>query len=323
MQRGAWRGLLAVLVLAGLSTTLERAIAQNSGRPITIVVPFSPGTGQDVLARTIAEDLQRKWRQPVVVDNRPGANGVIGSQVVARAAPDGQTLLLTATSFTSNYSVLKTVPYDPIKDFEPIIQLATGHLALAIHPSIPAKTTSEFIAHAKARSGSLNYASAGTGGPHHLAMELFKQSTGADLQHIPYKGTSGAVTDLLAGHVDAGFVAIHVVMPTLNQVKLLGAAAKERASVLPDLPTLDEQGVKGFDVSLWYGLFAPAGTPPETITRFNTAINEALSDPQIIQRLNGQGLSLVGGPPDRLGEKTRSEIEMWRKVVREAGIEPN
>lgn len=322
MKPRSGRAFLAILALCGLTATWQEAAAQSSGRPITIVVPFSPGTGQDVLARVLGEDLQKKWQQPFVIDNRPGANGVIGSQVVARAAPDGHTLLLTATSFTSNYSVLKTVPYDPVKDFAPIIQLATGHLALAIHPSVPAQTTSEFIEYAKTRPGKLNYASAGTGGPHHLAMELFKQSTGADLQHIPYKGTSGAVTDLLAGHVDAGFVAIHVVLPTLNQIRLLGAAAKERASVLRELPTLDEQGVTGFDVSLWYGLFAPAGTPPETVARFNKAINEALADPRVAERLSGQGLTIVGGPPERLGEKTRSELEIWRKVVREAGITP-
>jgi len=314
------RACAAVVALFGFVAAAPQAGAQSSDQPVTIVVPFTPGTGPDVLARTPADELHKKWQQPFVIDNKPGANGVIGAQIVARAVPDGQTLLMTATSFTSNYSVLKSVPYDPVKNFEPVIQIGTGHLALAVHPSVPVKTTSEFIAYAKTKPGALNYASAGTGGPHHLAMELFKQSTGVDLQHVPYKGTSGAVTDLLAGHVDAGFVAIHVMLPSRDKIRMLGAAAKERAEIVPDLPTLDEQGVSGFDVSLWYGLFAPAGTPSKTIARYNTAINEILADPRIAERLKGQGLAVVGGPPERLGDKTKNELDTWRKVVRRAGI---
>jgi tripartite-type tricarboxylate transporter receptor subunit TctC len=320
MRRLSCRIFLVITALFGPTLTWGVSAAQSPGRPITISVPYSPGTGQDVLARIIAEELQKKWGQPVVVDNKPGANGAIGTQTAARAAPDGHTLLMTSTSFTSNLSVLKNVPYDPVKDFLPVIEPATGHLALGIHPSIPAKTTNEFIAYAKARPDALNYSSPGTGGPHHLAMELFKQSAKVDLKHIPYRGTGGAVADLIAGHVDAGFVALHVVMPILNQIRLLGSAGRERTTVLPDLATLDEQGLTGFNVTLWYGLFVPAGTPLQIILRFNTAINEMLMDPRIVESLSKIGLTIVGGPPERLGQQVKREIEVWQRVVEEAGI---
>jgi tripartite-type tricarboxylate transporter receptor subunit TctC len=296
------------------------AAAQAPGRAITIIVPFSPGTGQDVLARMIAEDWQRRWGNPVVVDNKPGANGVIGSQAVARAAPDGHTLMLNATSFTTNLSLQKNVPYDPVKNFMPVAELAVGQLALAVHPSVPVQTLKDFIAYAKAHPGELNYSSPGIGGPHHLAMELFKLSTGTDLKHIPYKGTSGAVADLLGGHVQAGFVAIHVIKPALGQIKLLGAAMRERSEVLPDLPTLDEQGVTGFNVTLWYALFAPAGTPTDIVTRYNEAINDMLKQPAVIDTLTRQGLTVAGGPPERLGALVQREIAVWSKVVKDAGI---
>ena len=312
--------LFAIFAVFASALGMGIGHGQTPGRAITIVVPYSPGTGQDVLARLIGEELQKKWGQAVVVDNKPGANGVIGSQAVARAAPDGHTLLLTSTSFTTNLSLQKHVPYDPIKSFAPIVELAIGHLALGVHPSVPANTTQEFIAYAKSQPGKLNYSSPGVGGPHHLAMELFKQSTKTDLTHIPYKGTAGAVADLLGGHVNAGFVAIHVVMPMLSQVRLLGAAAKERPAVLPDLQTLDEQGVTGFNVTLWYALFAPAGTSPEIIKRYNTAINEMLLQPQVAESLNRQGLTVVGGPPERLSQLVEREIGVWQKVVKEAGI---
>jgi tripartite-type tricarboxylate transporter receptor subunit TctC len=313
-------GRFAILAVFALLLGSAVADAQTSGRPITIVVPYSPGTGQDVLARLLGEELQKKWGQAVVVDNKPGANGVIGSQAVARAAPDGHTLLLTSTSFTTNLSLQKHVPYDPVKSFAPIAELAVGHLALGVHPSVPANTTQEFIAYAKNQPGKLNYSSPGVGGPHHLAMELFKQSTKTELTHIPYKGTAGAVADLLGGHVNAGFVAIHVVMPMLNQIRLLGAAAKERPAVLPELKTLDEQGVSGFNVTLWYALFAPAGTPTEIVARYNGAINEVLTQSQVVESLNRQGLTVVRGGPERLSQLVQREIDVWQKVVKEAGI---
>jgi tripartite-type tricarboxylate transporter receptor subunit TctC len=298
------------------------ASSQTAGRTITIVVPFTPGTGPDILARTIGEEIQRRWNQPVVVDNKPGASGNIGTQIVARAAPDGHTLLMTSNPFTANISLLKDVPYDPVKSFAPIVMPGYGVLALAVHPSLPATTTKEFIDYAKARPGEIDYGSPGIGTPHHLAMELFKLTGNVDLRHIPYRGSAGAVTDLLGGHVKAGFMAVHLALPLVqgNQIRLLGVASIPRAKVAPDLPTLDEQGITGFDVNLWYGLLAPAGTPPETIARYNTVVNEILRQPQIVEALAKQGLTVAGGTSEQFGQFIIADAEKWRQVVKDAGI---
>jgi tripartite-type tricarboxylate transporter receptor subunit TctC len=310
------------LFAAGLFALPSAAPAQTPGRTITIVVPFTPGTGPDILARTIGEEIQRRWNQPVVVDNKPGASGNIGTQVVARAAPDGHTLLMTSNPFTANISLLKDVPYDPIKSFTPIVAPGYGVLALAVHPSLPVKTTQEFIAYAKAHPGTIDYGSPGIGTPHHLAMELFKLSTGTDVRHIPYRGSAGAVTDIIGGHVKTGFLAVHLALPLLqsNQVRLLGVASLERSKVTPDLATLDSQGIAGFEVNLWYGLLAPAGTAREVVMRYNAVVNEILRQPQTIEALGKQGLTLSGGTPEQFAQFIAADAAKWQKVVKEAGI---
>ena len=298
------------------------AEAQTPGRTITIVVPFTPGTGPDILARTIGEEIQKRWNQSVIVDNKPGASGNIGTQIVARADPDGHTLLMTSNPFTANLSLLKDVPYDPLKNFVPVIEPGYGTLALAVHPSVPVNSMKEFVDYAKARPGQLDYGSPGIGTPHHLAMELFKLSANIDLKHIPYRGSAGAVTDLTGGHVKAGFMAVHLALPLAqsNQMRLLGAASLQRTKVKPDLPTLDEQGLTGFDVPLWYGLMAPAGTPQETIARYNAVVNEILQQPKIAESLAKQGLTVTGGTPDKLGQFLAADMAKWQKVVKDAGI---
>jgi tripartite-type tricarboxylate transporter receptor subunit TctC len=318
MRRWILRGALALAMLVPPFI----AAAQTAGRTITIVVPFTPGTGPDILARTIGEEIQRRWNQPVVVDNKPGASGNIGTQIVARAAPDGHTLLMTSNPFTANISLLKDVPYDPVKSFTPIVMPGYGVLALAVHPSLPVTTTKEFIGYAKARPGEIDYGSPGIGTPHHLAMELFKLTAKIDLRHIPYRGSAGAVTDLLGGHVKAGFMAVHLALPLVqgNQIRLLGVAGITRANVAPDLPTLDAQGISGFDVNLWYGLLAPAGTPRETIMRYNTVVNEILRQPEIVEALAKQGLTVAGGDPEEFRRFILADGAKWRQVVKEAGI---
>jgi tripartite-type tricarboxylate transporter receptor subunit TctC len=310
------------LLFAGLLALPSPAPAQTPGRTITLVVPFTPGTGPDIIARTIGEEIQRRWNQPVVVDNKPGASGNIGTQVVARAAPDGHTLLMTSNPFTANISLLKDVPYDPIKSFAPIVAPGYGVLALAVHPSLPVKTTKEFIDYAKAHPGTIDYGSPGIGTPHHLAMELFKLSTGTDVRHIPYRGSAGAVTDIIGGHVKAGFLAVHLALPLLqnNQVRLLGVASLERSKVTPDLATLDSQGIAGFEVNLWYGLLAPAGTSRDIINRYNTVVNEILRQPQTVEALGKQGLTLAGGTPEQFAQFIAADAAKWQKVVKEAGI---
>jgi tripartite-type tricarboxylate transporter receptor subunit TctC len=313
---GCW--LLVAFTLALPSP----APGQTPGRTITIVVPFTPGTGPDILARTIGEEIQRRWNQPVVVDNKPGASGNIGTQIVARAAPDGHTLLMTSNPFTANISLFKDVPYDPIKSFTPIVAPGYGVLALAVHPSLPVKTTQEFIAYAKGHPGTIDYGSPGIGTPHHLAMELFKLSTGTDVRHIPYRGSAGAVTDIIGGHVKSGFLAVHLALPLVqnNQVRLLGVASRERSKVTPDLATLESQGIAGFEVNLWYGLLAPAGTSRDVVMRYNAVVNEILRQPQTVEALGKQGLTLAGGTPEQFAQFIAADAAKWQKVVKEAGI---
>jgi tripartite-type tricarboxylate transporter receptor subunit TctC len=312
---------LTAALVGSVAAGLE-APAQTPGRTITIVVPFTAGTGPDILARTIGEELSQRWGQPVIVDNKPGASGNIGAQLASRAAPDGHTVMMTTNPFTANPSLFRTVPYDPIKSFAPIIFVGTGALALALHPSVPATTTQAFIDYLKARPGQVNYGSPGIGTPHHLAMELFKLTTKTDLKHVPYRGSAGATQDLLGGHVSAGFQAVHVIMPMAqeNQVRLLATASKERVPVAPDLPSLHEQGLTGFEVDLWYAIVAPANTPPAIVTRYNTTINEILKTPAVVEKLAKQGLAVAGGTPERAAQFLAADLVKWQQVVKEAGI---
>ncbi len=318
------RSALALLAALSASAALPNSAAAQvaGGHSITIVVPYTPGSGPDILARVIGEELQGRWNQPVVIDNKPGASGNIGAQQVARSAPDGLTVMMTTNPFTANISLLKNVPYDPVKSFVPIIEVGVGALALALHPSVPAKTTQEFIDYVKARPGKVNFGSPGIGTPHHLAMELFKLTAKVDMMHIPYRGSAGATNDLLGGHVSAAFQAIHVIMPMaqVGQVRLLGIASKDRLKIAPDLPTLQEQGLKDFEVDLWYGILAPAGTPADVAARYNATVNDILKSPEVVEKLAKQGLSVVGGTPERFAEFIAKDIAKWQGVVKEAGL---
>jgi tripartite-type tricarboxylate transporter receptor subunit TctC len=299
------------------------AAAQVSGRPITIIVPYSPGTGIDILARAIATDLSQRFGQPVVVENRTGASGNIGTGLAARAAPDGNTLLMIAKVFVVNPSLFKNLPYDPVKSFTPIIKLATGSIVLAVHPSVPAKTAQEFITYIKSRPpGSINYGSAGFATPHHLSMELFKLAAGVNLTHIPYKGTSGVMTDLLGNHVSAMFIPTHVALPFMRQkqIRVLGIAGAERSAAVPDVPTLHEQGLGDVENDLWFGLLAPAGTPVEAVKRYNSAINEIIRSKEMVASLAKQGLVVAGGGPEILRDLIVKDGAKWAKVIANAGI---
>ena len=322
MRQGwkVFRSLGATLAVA--LAFAPAALAQQPTGTITIVVPFTPGTGPDILARTIGEEIQQRWHQPVVVDNKPGASVNLGTQVVARAAPDGHTLLMTSNPFTANISLFKDVPYDPLKSFSPIIMPGYGVLALAVHPSLPVKTTQDFVDYAKKHPNEIDYGSPGIGTPHHLAMELFKLSTGINVRHIPYRGSAGAVTDLLGGHVKSGFMAVHLALPLVkdNQMRLLGVASLERTKVAPDVPTLDSQGIKDFEVNLWYGLLAPAGTPADMIKRYNSVVAEILREPKVVESLAKQGLTINAGTPEQLSQFLAADAVKWQKVVKDAGI---
>jgi tripartite-type tricarboxylate transporter receptor subunit TctC len=316
-----WIKLLVVLVTS--AALPGSAVAQGlSNRTITIVVPYTPGTGPDVVARTIADELQKRWNQPVVVDNRAGATGNIGTQMVARAAPDGHTVLLTSNPFTSNVSLFTHLPYDPIKSFAPIIDVGSGALALCVNSAVPVTNLKEFIAYAKSHPGELNYGSPGVGGLHHLAMELLKLITHIDLKHVPYRGSAGAAQDIVGGHVVGGFLSLSIAAPLArsNSLRILGIASRSRVPTNPELPTLAEQGIEGLEAELWFALLTPAGTPHEIITRYNTAINEIVREPQVIDRAGKQGVVMRGGTPDQLAEFLVRDIATWRAVVKEAGI---
>jgi tripartite-type tricarboxylate transporter receptor subunit TctC len=314
---------VALVALAGVPLATA-SIAQQSGRTITIVVPYTPGTGPDILARVLGEEIQQRWGQPVVVENKPGASGNIGTQSVARASPDGHTVMVTTSPFTQNISLFKSVPYDPVKDFAPIIQLTEAFMALAVHPSVPTTSAQAFVDLLKSRPGDLNYASPGRGTPHHLSMELFKLATGTDIKHVAYRGSAPAVQDLVGGHVSAMFIPVHVGLPLAkdNQIRLLGVAYKERVGVAPDVPTLPEQGIKGVDVDFWLGMLAPASTPPEVVAHYNSTLNDILRTPQIAEKLKAQGFIAVGGTPAEFGALIARDLTKWEKVVKEAGISP-
>jgi tripartite-type tricarboxylate transporter receptor subunit TctC len=307
------------IIMAVIVVSLGNAVAQ--GRTITIVAITTPGSGPDILARTIGEELNHRRTQAVVIENKPGASGNIAAQFVARATPDGHTLLMTANPFTANLSLFKSIPYDPVKSFTPIIKVAAGVLALAVHPSVPAQSTKELIAYLKTQPGQLNYSSPGVGVPHHLAMELFKLTAKVDMKHVPYRGAAGAVQDLVGGHVSASFLGLHGALPLMqaNQVRLLAIASGERAPIAPQLPTLIEEGLP-VEVDLWFGIFAPVGTPPAIAERYNKEINEVLREPRIVEKLANQGLTVAGGTPEDLSGFIAQDIVKWQKLIAEAGI---
>src|SRR5688572_4622478 len=322
-MRGDFRDCFVALLLA-MTCGVVQAQEPYPTKPVRFIVPFTPGTGIDILARTLGQRLGERWKAPVVVDNRPGASGNIGTEAVAKAAPDGYTLLMTASTIVLNRSLFKTVPYDPVKDFAPVAPLALGSLALVTHPSLPVRSVREFVSFAKARPREINYASPGNGTPHHLAMELFKQRTAIAVTHIPYKGTGGAVADLLGGQVSVMFLPIHVALPhtQAGKLRLLAAGATRRAAVTPDVPTLAEAaGIRDIDVDIWYALYAPAGTPRAIVAKLNEDTNALLRAADVRDALGKQGLLATGGTPEALGELTRTELARWAKVVREANIQ--
>jgi tripartite-type tricarboxylate transporter receptor subunit TctC len=313
---------LCLSVLTGTAMLVPAAAQSLSNRPITIIVPYSPGTGPDVMARTVGEELQKRRNQAVVIDNKPGATGNTGTQIAARAAPDGHTLLMTSNPFTTNVSLFSHLPYDPVKSFTPIIDVGAGALALCVHPSVPVTNVKEFIDYAKLHQGELNYGSPGVGGPHHLAMELFKQIAQIDIKHVPYRGSAGATQDIVGGHVTGGFLSLSIAAPLAKNgsLRILGVASKERVRTAPELPTLAEQGIAGFEAELWFGLLAPAGTPREIIERYSTTINEIVHEPHVVELAASQGVVTRGGTPEQLAAFLVRDIATWQQVVKEAGI---
>jgi tripartite-type tricarboxylate transporter receptor subunit TctC len=312
----------AAIAVAGLAQAQE----PYPSRPIKLIVPFTPGTGMDILARTLGPGLSERWKVPVVIENRAGASGNIGTEAVAKAPADGYTALVTASTLVMNRSLFASIPYDPVKDFAPVALLAVGSLALVTHPSVKANSVQELIAFARANPGRLDYGSPGNGTPHHLAMELFKQQTGTRLVHIPYKGTGPATQDLLGGQIQLMFLTVHVVQPLVQagRLKMLAAGGTQRTAATPSVPSLAEaSGIRNIATDIWFGIYLPAGAPAEAVARMNADLNALLKVPATVDALGKQGLQTMGGPPERLAQLTRDDLARWAQVVREAGIRPD
>jgi tripartite-type tricarboxylate transporter receptor subunit TctC len=294
-------------------------------KPVTLVVPFPPGGPTDAMARTLAAEIKDHLGQPMIVENRAGAGGNIGADYVARAEADGHTLLFgTSGPLAINASLYRKINYDPVKSFTPVIQI--GHLPniLVVNPTVPAKDVRELIAYAKAHPGKLSYASSGNGASSHLAGVLFNGIAGTDLQHIPYKGTGPALNDLLGGQVSMSFTDVLTALPYVKAGKLraLGIATAQRSQALPDLQTLAEQGVTGYDVSVFFGIVAPAGTPPATVAKLNKAFADALATPKVKQLFASQGLEPApSSTPEQLGKYIGAQVTKWSSVVKQSGAQ--
>ena len=315
------RAVLAAGLALGMPGIL-RAQGIAGARPITIIVPYTPGAPPDIIARAVGDGMSRRLGRPVVVENRPGASGNIGTEAVARAAPDGNTLLVQATTLAMNVSLFRRLPYDPVGSFAPIATLMETEGTLALNATVGGTSLAELLSRAKARPGALNYASPGVGTPHHLAMELFKRRAGVDLTHVPYRGLAGAITDILAGHVATMFIHTPqaVELARDERVRVVAVTSETRLPYLPNIPTLAEQGVTGVVMRDWYGLFAPTGTPPETLAQLNEAANAVLKNPDALRSLVSQGYEIVGGTPDGLRELVAVAIPRWAAAVKDAGI---
>ena len=319
MMRMRWGSLLIALC----AVLTEPVCAQSwPTQPIKLIVGYTPGTGIDIIARSVGQKLSDRLGQPVIVENKAGASGNIGSELVARAKPDGHTLLVAPGTFVMVPSLYKSLPFDTVKDFTPISLSAWGQLMLCVPASAGIDSVAQLVKIAKDSPGKLNYASPGIGTPHHLAMELFKNVTGASITHVPYKGTAGAITDLLGGQVTAMFVPIHVALPHVKSGKLkaLAIGSPRRHPSAADVPTLAEVGVPGVDVDIWYGFLAPAGTPRDVITKMNIELKAILALPDIRQSFATQGLDPVWSTPDEFEKQIERDIARWARVVREAKI---
>jgi tripartite-type tricarboxylate transporter receptor subunit TctC len=316
-------GLRATIaVLAVLAASHSLAQQTYPSRTISIIAPFSPGTGIDILARTFGQRLANRWNVAVVVENKPGASGNIGTELAARAAGDGYTLMMTATTFALNPALSKKARYDPLKSFAPVSLVATGVLWFAISANTKADSMSEFVALAKANPGKLNYASSGNGTPQHLTMELFKLTTGVDITHVPYKGAAEATKDLAGGYVDAMILPVHTIAALVQakKVRLLAVLSEQRSAVFPAVPTFREAGYPRVESSVWYGLMAPAATSPEIVRKLNGEINAILALAEVRDILEKQGLVPGGGEPERLSNLVKAELDRWTRVIVEAKI---
>jgi len=315
------------VLLAGLALLAATAAYAQPypSRPIRLIVPFPPGGSTDILARALGQKLAENLAQAVVIDNRPGAGGSIGAEAAAKAAPDGHTVMMGHLgTLAVNPAIYKSLPYDPVKSFAPVSLMAMVPSVLVVNPQVPAASAAELIAYARANPGKLAYGSAGAGSTSHLTTEYFKLATGTDILHVPYKGIGPMLTDLISGQLSMGLDGSPAVMPHVNSGRLraLAVSGLKRLDSLPQIPTLDESGVKGFDASGWYGIVAPTGTPREIVMRLNAEIRRIMQTPDLRARLDNEGAIPAPGSPEEFAAFIQSEIARWGAVLRRAGIQP-
>ena len=325
MSHAGLLGTFAMLICAGLSAAGAAAAptASYPTRPVRFIVTYPPGGGTDIVARAIAQKLAETWGQQVVVDNRGGAGGTIGTELAARAAPDGYTLLLgTSAGLVINPLLGTKLPYDPIRDFAPVSLLVVNPQLLVVHQSLPARNVRELIALARSAPGKLNYASVGQGSPNHLGMELFKSMTNTDIVHVPYKGAGPAITDLLGAQVQLMFNPMPPLLPHVfgGKLRALAVGGLQRSPAVPDVPTVAESGVPGFEYVLWYGLFVPARTPHAIVDSLQLSLAAVLADSNMAQRLVSQGAEPRASTPEVLARFVREDTEKLRRVIRSSGI---
>lgn len=329
-MRSGWTTKCVVAFICTFSTGLAHAqhirAAETSSfpqRPVRFIVPFTPGSGVDVMARLLGAKLAEPWNQSVVVDNRAGASGTIGSKIAADAAPDGYTILMgNLATHGINPTLFRNLPYDAIKDFAAITQVADVTNVLVAHPSLGTSSVKELVALAKAKPGSINYGSGGAGSGAHLTAELFKSMAGVQLTHVPYKGVGLAMNDLIGGRIQLMFSNLLSALPHVKagRLKALGVTTKERSPAMPGLPTIAESGLAGYEATNWFGVFAPANTPKEVVLRLNQSIVAVLREPDMKKRLLAQGADPIGSSPEAFAKHVRSEIRRWNAVIKQAGI---
>ena len=307
-----------------LAAAVPAAAQGYPEKPVTMIAPFPAGGSVDLVARAVAQQMSEIWKQPVVVANRPGAGGNIGAEAVARAVPDGYTLLMGTTALASSPALYANLAYDPTRDLAPVSLVVTMTNVLIVHPALPAHSVKELLALAQARPGTLTSASAGVGSSNHLALVLFNMMTGANIAHIPYKGAAPAVADVMGGHVAMTFVPIAAAVPPVKagRLRALGVTGATRSAALPGVPTIDEAGVAGYEATSWNALLAPAATPRDIVFKIHGALVESLRTAKVREILVSSGAEAVGNSPDEFARFLREEIAKWGKVIRAAGIKP-
>ncbi len=316
--------LLASTIMILAAAAAPSTAQDYPSHPIKMIVPFGAGGPTDIFTRLLAEELRKALKQPFVLENRPGAGTIIGTEAAAKSPPDGYTLLMISATQTTTETLVPSKPYKLLRDFVPVASLLNSELVMVVHPSVPVNTVKDFIALAKSKPGALNYASSGVGSNYHMAGELFKNLTGTDILHVPYKGSSGARNDIISGQIEMMFDSVPSMAPMIQagRVKALGTTGKMRSAILPDVPTLSEAGVPGYEATIWIGVMAPAGTPQAIVTLLNTEINKILARADVVEAWTKQGATAMSMTPEQFGDYVQSEIDKWARVINANGIKP-